>query len=578
MTEQLIALGSITDNPYQPRVTDDPEHIEKLARSIASDGLLQTPKARVFGKNGSTMHQLAFGHSRRKAFEWLQANWKAQGLTERYHSYTHMPVELQDLTDEEMYRQAIAENVQRKDLNPIELAQAMIKYRDEFKKSSDDVGQLFGVNGATVRGLVRLLELPEPVKEKVASGEITQGAARKLLTIARVDESRVLEAADEIAAGDNPDDVVEETIRGNENAITMWESWHDGKARGGKGLWPLDITPDKFPMKYLPALRAADVAKAMGMEFTADLRAKIEDYMVSIGELGKDQADFVSQLADQHPQDADLIERIGLLFRPSACAGCPFHAVIDKTHYCGFKPCHQRKRKAWVQDEIEKLSKKLAIAIYDPPVDGKAVLALSESRWQDDYEQHAKLVKDQDPDLRLQSHNSGQYSAHAWTDSYAVRLVLVGKKVESKKEREQAKKERQQTQHENQQRQWQLEGIRRDAADKFTREYAFAFFAIVFKELTHVQAMSAFTQAKPKKDVKKADVLTALRMVMAIHAIERTSGYSYSLRQRGPTAMAKYLQGVATSWGVKLPKDFLDVAKGYEPNVSTETPKNGKKA
>ena len=127
MTEPiLIPLSKIQPNPYQPRIVDDPEHIEKLARSIAADKLLQVPMARNHGHNRSC--ELAFGHSRRKAFEWLRDNWKAQGLTDRYTGYTVMPLEVVELTDEEMYRYAITENVQRKDLNPIEQLFAKLKH------------------------------------------------------------------------------------------------------------------------------------------------------------------------------------------------------------------------------------------------------------------------------------------------------------------------------------------------------------------------------------------------------------------------------------------------------------------
>ncbi len=62
---ETLLLEVIHDNPYQPRTTDQAEHIENLARSIAADGLLQVPTARHTLSGG----ELAFGHSRRKAFE-----------------------------------------------------------------------------------------------------------------------------------------------------------------------------------------------------------------------------------------------------------------------------------------------------------------------------------------------------------------------------------------------------------------------------------------------------------------------------------------------------------------------------
>ena len=134
MTTQLIKLTRIQDNPYQPRTVDDAEHIEKLARSIAADGLLQVPSGRNHQAGGS--YQLTFGHSRRKAFEWLAANWKKEKLTDRYSGYSCMPIDVQELTDEQMYRHAVTENVQRKDLAPTEVARSMKRYMDEFQANS----------------------------------------------------------------------------------------------------------------------------------------------------------------------------------------------------------------------------------------------------------------------------------------------------------------------------------------------------------------------------------------------------------------------------------------------------------
>lgn len=117
-----VPLHLILDNPYQPRTTDNAEHIKSLALSIAADGLLQVPTARELN-DGS--YELAFGHSRRKAFEWLNLNWETEGLPNRYEGYWKMPINVEALSDEDMYRQAVSENVQRKDLDPIELSKSM---------------------------------------------------------------------------------------------------------------------------------------------------------------------------------------------------------------------------------------------------------------------------------------------------------------------------------------------------------------------------------------------------------------------------------------------------------------------
>lgn len=88
------------------------------------------------------------------------------------------------------------------------------------------------------------------------------------------------------------------------------------------------------------------------------------------------------------------------------------------------------------------------------------------------------------------------------------------------------------------------------------------------------------TRRRLPKDAKKADVLAVLRWELAKRAIDNLNGYDWQLRQKGPVAVAKFLQGVAKEWGVKLPADFMEIAKKFEPistalnpGVSAETKK-----
>lgn len=576
MSEQLVLLHLISDNPYQPRVTDDPEHIEKLARSIVADGLLQTPKARAC-TDGT--YQLAFGHSRRKAFEWLvEQGSQLDGWVDRYMSYTGMPLEVVELTDEEMYRHAVTENVQRKDLNPIELSTAMKRYRDEFKKTSDEIGELFGVNGATVRGLIRLLDLPETVRTRVESGEITQGAARKLLTVSRnIQAEQLTEIVEDIVSGEDPDDVIEMSIRNNEITVDMWRSWRSGKPLAGDGLWQIDLPAEKFPLKHLPEVTVAKAAEIVGGDWSSH-----HDKGVLLGRIyhfqdggSIDTMPGYQTMVDVQGEAVvnESYERLAHLINPPSCKDCPFHIIVDRSHYCSFKPCHQRKAKAWVAADMQKISKKLGIAVYDPEIDGKTTLALCESTYQDEYKIHAKLVENKDPGLRIAPHNS-QYDAHKWTESMRARLVLVGDRAKAIKEKQRetsAKaKEKADNSYEAQRRQWQIQNENRDASDRFIRDYASAFFADAFKKLDHIPAMSTLVGVEIKNTVKKADALTTLRRELAIDTLERGK-VDYSLKSKGPEKTAKYLQGVATTWGIKLPADFLTVAKTYEIPVSTET-------
>jgi ParB/RepB/Spo0J family partition protein len=165
--EELIALEIIDPNPYQPREREDPEHIQKIADSIAADGLMQVP----VGRRVDGRIQLAFGHSRLAACKLLASKGFAN----------EMPVNVRELDDEEMFRQGISENLARKDLSPLETARAMARYRDEFKKTSAEIGLLFGLNEATVRGKIRLLNLPESVQESAANAP--ELVIRELVTV-----------------------------------------------------------------------------------------------------------------------------------------------------------------------------------------------------------------------------------------------------------------------------------------------------------------------------------------------------------------------------------------------------------
>lgn len=188
----LAPLEVIKSNPFQPREMEDEEHIQKLAQSIAEDGLLQTPVGRLIdgdgdpepfaealqqtGEDKKTLFdrncygvELAFGHSRLAAFRLLQ---KA-GRTE----FAQMPVLIRDIPDEEMFRLAIRENLERKALTPIEEARAMARYRNEFGKTSAEIGALFGLSESAVRNKLRLIDLPDVAQEKLANGEISEGTA-----------------------------------------------------------------------------------------------------------------------------------------------------------------------------------------------------------------------------------------------------------------------------------------------------------------------------------------------------------------------------------------------------------------
>jgi ParB/RepB/Spo0J family partition protein len=164
-----VELEKIAPNPFQTRDSEDQEHINNLADSIQKNGLLQVPTARQVDGN---LYQLAFGHSRFKAYKFLTES----GV----EGFAKMPLRITELTDEQMFESAVSENRERKDLTPIEEARAMLMYREKFGKNSEEIGKLFHLSDSAVRGKIRLLDLPEEIKVQVGK-TITEGAARDLL-------------------------------------------------------------------------------------------------------------------------------------------------------------------------------------------------------------------------------------------------------------------------------------------------------------------------------------------------------------------------------------------------------------
>jgi ParB/RepB/Spo0J family partition protein len=166
-----VLLELIEDNPYQSRVVYDESQLSALAASIQEIGLLQVPVARKVGNK----YQMAFGHRRKRAFELLyRTEWAA--IVSR-----DMPLIVLDLSDREMFEVSLTENLKRADLSPIEKAEALKCYMNKFGATSAEAARLFGIPEGTIRGTVRLLNLPEEAKQQLKAGRITQRQARKIL-------------------------------------------------------------------------------------------------------------------------------------------------------------------------------------------------------------------------------------------------------------------------------------------------------------------------------------------------------------------------------------------------------------
>lgn len=160
-----VPLDSIVASPWQPRRNFDEQGIEDLAQSIREQGLVQPLVVRE--RDGK--YELVAGERRFRALRLLERE--------------EAPVVVMDASDHGMRELALVENIQRADLNPLEIAAAYRSLIDENSFTHEKLSQRVGVSRAQVTNTLRLMELPEEVKQMVAGGELSSGHARAILSL-----------------------------------------------------------------------------------------------------------------------------------------------------------------------------------------------------------------------------------------------------------------------------------------------------------------------------------------------------------------------------------------------------------
>ncbi len=174
-----LPIGEIEPNRDQPRQNFDEDALGELASSIAQHGVLQPLIVRPMPDGG---YQLVAGERR-----WRAA--RTAGLTE-------VPVIVKTLTDAEVSVIALIENLQRENLNPMEEAEGIQKLIDEFEFTQEQAAQKLGKSRSALTNTLRLMSLPEKVRELVSDDFLSQGHARALLGIN--DKSKICDAADTV--------------------------------------------------------------------------------------------------------------------------------------------------------------------------------------------------------------------------------------------------------------------------------------------------------------------------------------------------------------------------------------------
>lgn len=174
-----IKVTEITPNASQPRKRFEPEKLEELAASIKENGIIQ-PVIVCRAGNG---YQIVAGERR----------WRAARLA----GLKTIPAIIRELTDVQILQQALIENIQRQDLNPLEEASALKRLIEEHHMTQEKVASVVGRSRPAVANMLRLLQLPEDIQALIQDETVSAGHARALLSIQ--DEKMQKKAALQIA-------------------------------------------------------------------------------------------------------------------------------------------------------------------------------------------------------------------------------------------------------------------------------------------------------------------------------------------------------------------------------------------
>lgn len=256
-----IALDQITPNPRQPRTSFDPEAVEELAASIRAVGVLQPVVVR---RSETGAFQLVVGERR----------WRAA----RIAGLETIPAIVRDGDDRAMLRDALIENVQRQDLNPLEEAGAFRALLDEGEMTHEELAAQVGKSRAAVTNTLRLLALAPGVQQRLASGLLSAAHGRAIAALAdHASQERVGARA-----------VVEGlSVRATEELVRML-------AEAGTGLAPraertrAAVAPGSRPAGILEVeKRLSDILETRVRVVTRGKRGRIEIDFADLADLDR---------------------------------------------------------------------------------------------------------------------------------------------------------------------------------------------------------------------------------------------------------------------------------------------------
>lgn len=204
---ELLEVAGIKPNPWQPREEFDKAEIQALAESLNTHGLLQAIVVRRAGAG----YQVIAGERRLRAAKWL--GWML------------VPATVIEASDRDMAELALIENIQRKDLNPVEKAISFQEYLDKHGATQEELAKRLGIDRSTIANFLRLLSLPGSIQNFLRAGKITQGHARAILPLEKATVQ--LEMCERIMTEElsvrQTEAIVADWLAGNKTAITGGE-------------------------------------------------------------------------------------------------------------------------------------------------------------------------------------------------------------------------------------------------------------------------------------------------------------------------------------------------------------------
>jgi len=173
-----VELEKISSNPFQPRKEFDQDGLKALSESIKDYGVLQPLVVSRIDKETGSQYQLIAGERRFLAS-------KMAGLSE-------VPIIIRQAEDREKLELSLIENVQRMDLNPMEKAEAYQRLHDEFGFLQKDVARMCGVSREAVANSMRILDLPNEIKQGIRDRKISEGHARAILGVKNPEKQKAV--------------------------------------------------------------------------------------------------------------------------------------------------------------------------------------------------------------------------------------------------------------------------------------------------------------------------------------------------------------------------------------------------